>query len=134
VREVLLALGGYESKEVDGQVMAAFHGPRQAVEWALALQCALLQVRLCTCIWVRPLDTCCSPAGCMSLSTVLLEVRDVPEIVCGAALAGYESKEVDGQVMAAFHRPRQAVEWALALQCALLQVRMHAWVSALCMV
>jgi hypothetical protein len=45
VREVLLALGGYESKEVDGQVMAAFHGPRQALEWALALQCALLQVR-----------------------------------------------------------------------------------------
>lgn len=46
VREVLLALGGYESKEVDGQVMATFHGPRQAVEWALALQCALLQVGL----------------------------------------------------------------------------------------
>lgn len=44
VREVLLAMGGYESKEVEGQVMAVFAEPRQAVEWALALQCALLHV------------------------------------------------------------------------------------------
>ncbi|KAF8064653.1 CYR1 [Scenedesmus sp. PABB004] len=42
VRECLLAADGYESKEVDGQVMAAFHTPRAAVEWALALQAALL--------------------------------------------------------------------------------------------
>jgi hypothetical protein len=58
VREVLLALGGYESKEVDGQVMAAFHGPRQAVEWALALQCALLQVGMCDAVSAI---TCCVP-------------------------------------------------------------------------
>lgn len=44
VREVLLAMGGYESKEMDGQFMASFHGARQALEWSLALQCALLQV------------------------------------------------------------------------------------------
>eukprot|EP00775_Hariotina_reticulata_P012225 gene12225-12363_t len=43
VREVLLAMGGYESKEVDGQFMASFHGAQQALEWSLALQCALLQ-------------------------------------------------------------------------------------------
>lgn len=59
VREVLLAVGGYESKEVAGQVMAAFAGPRQAVEWALALQCALLQVchedywPICSCWQVQ---------------------------------------------------------------------------------
>lgn len=49
VREVLLAVGGYESKEVGGQVLAAFGGPAQAVEWALALQCALLQVGFSCC-------------------------------------------------------------------------------------
>lgn len=45
VRELLLACGGYESKEVDGLVMCAFERPAAAAEWALALQLALLQVR-----------------------------------------------------------------------------------------
>lgn len=44
VRESLLAYGGYESKETQGQVMAAFTSARAALEWALLLQLALLQV------------------------------------------------------------------------------------------
>ena len=42
-RELLLACGGYESKEVEGLVMCAFERPSAAAEWALALQLALLQ-------------------------------------------------------------------------------------------
>jgi hypothetical protein len=44
VRELLLATGGYESKEVGGMVMAVFDRPAAALEWALALQLALLRV------------------------------------------------------------------------------------------
>lgn len=44
VRELLVAFGGYESKEVDGMVLATFKTPPAAAEWALALQLALLDV------------------------------------------------------------------------------------------
>ncbi|GBF89534.1 adenylate cyclase [Raphidocelis subcapitata] len=43
-RELLLLSGGYESKEVGGSLMAAFDRPSDALEWALALQLALLKV------------------------------------------------------------------------------------------
>ena len=45
VREVLLAVGGYEAKEVGGLALVAFDSPKVALEWALALQLALLMVR-----------------------------------------------------------------------------------------
>jgi hypothetical protein len=44
VREVLLAVGGYEAKEVGGLALVAFNSPKVALEWALALQLALLMV------------------------------------------------------------------------------------------
>lgn len=62
VRETLSACGGYESKEVAGMFMAAFQGPAAALEWALALQLALLKVP-----WPRLLLECPAAAvmkGC----------------------------------------------------------------------
>jgi hypothetical protein len=44
VQELLVATGGYQSKEVAGMIMAAFDRPAAALEWALSLQLALLQV------------------------------------------------------------------------------------------
>jgi hypothetical protein len=44
LREVLLAVGGYESKENGGLSMLAFDSPAAALEWALTFQLALLEV------------------------------------------------------------------------------------------
>ena len=44
VRETLTACGGYECKEINGNFMTAFPDPCMAIEWALTLQLALLQL------------------------------------------------------------------------------------------
>lgn len=44
VRETLTACGGYECKEINGNFMTAFPDPCTAIEWALTLQLALLQL------------------------------------------------------------------------------------------
>jgi hypothetical protein len=77
VRETLSACGGYESKEVAGMFMAAFQGPAAALEWALALQLALLQVP-----WPRLLLECQAGAvvkGCK---------QQVSQVSCWAVLTG----------------------------------------------
>ncbi|KXZ45229.1 hypothetical protein GPECTOR_57g519 [Gonium pectorale] len=45
VRETLSACSGYECKEFNGNFMATFAMPTDAVEWALTLQLALLAIR-----------------------------------------------------------------------------------------
>jgi hypothetical protein len=74
---MLSACAGYESKEVAGLFMVAFHSAAAALEWALALQLALLQVP-----WPR----------------LLLECQAAGVVLGGAGEAGGQQAQVSAGV------------------------------------
>lgn len=64
VRWTLLVAGGYECQEQEGNYMIAFDSPAAALEWALLVQEALMDVNWSKQVRARPCAGCCFCADC----------------------------------------------------------------------
>lgn len=60
VRWTLLVAGGYECQEQEGNYMIAYHSPGAALEWALLLQEALMEVNWSNEVYCGVPNTSCS--------------------------------------------------------------------------